>query len=74
MKQEEIEESETECEDITDCKTEEEATVSVEVTQNTNVATKNNGENKKQKKKVDIQWNKTKWIVPRETNIERVKH
>ena len=74
MKQEEIGESETECEDITDCKTEEAATVSVEVTQNTNVATKNNGENKKQKKKVDIQWNKTKWIVPRETNIERVKH
>ena len=45
--EEEIEESETECEDITDCETEEEATVSAEVAQNTVVTTKNNGENKK---------------------------
>ena len=45
--EEEIEESETECEDITDCETEEEATVSAEVAQNTVVITKNNGENKK---------------------------
>ena len=30
-----------------------------------------NGENKKQKKKADIlQWNKTKWTVPRETKIK----
>ena len=30
-----------------------------------------NGENKKQNKKADIlQWNKTKWTVPRETNIK----
>ena len=71
--EEEIEESETECEDITDCETEEEATVSVEVAQNTVVATKNNGENKKQKKKADLQWNKIKWTVPRETNIEEKK-
>ena len=71
--EEETQESKTECENITDCKTEEEATVSVEIAQNTVVATKNNGENKKQNKKADIQWNKTKWIVPRETNIEEKK-
>ena len=45
--EEEIEESETECEDITDCETEGEATVSAELAQNTVVTTKNNGENKK---------------------------
>ena len=55
MKQEETEESETDCGDITDFETEEEATVSVEVAQNKVVATKNNGENKKQKKKADTQ-------------------
>ena len=49
--EEETQESETECENITDCKTEEEATVSVEIALNTVVATKNNGENKKQNKK-----------------------
>ena len=73
MKQEEIEESETDCGDITDFETEEEATVSVEVAQNKIVATKNNGENKKQKKKADTQWKKTKWTVPSETNIEEKK-
>ena len=71
--EEEIEESETECENVADCETEEEATVSVVVAQNTVVATKYNGDNKKQKKKADIQWNKTKSAVPREMNIEEKK-
>ena len=71
--EEEIEESETKCENGADCETEEEATVSVEVAQNTVAATKYNGDNKKQKKKADIQWNKTKWAVPREMNIEEKK-